>query len=126
VSVGTRTRVFLSHTAADDRLATAVSDRLEELGFDVEPISGAGLNADASDFTPEFRQAIVASDVAAFLITPRSVGSESTAVVFGAALMADKPIFVLLDGVAAADLPAEYRPFPTLSAAEPSQFAEML
>lgn len=112
MSVGTATRLFLSHALTDSGLAGLVTERLKQAGLMVETASNA---QPGDELIAHLREAISNSDAIAFLVTPRFIESQNLAFEVGAAMTFRKPIYVLFDGLSVHELPIflrQFRAFP--------------
>lgn len=100
--------VFLTHAAPDAGMAALVTREFEAAGCGVFAFQSLEPGDDRRDRMVE---ALVESTAVVVLLTKSSLSSPMVGVEVGAALAWTKPVFVVYDGIAAAEIPAYLREF---------------
>lgn len=98
VALKTRPQVFLSFSLADREFASEIADELRRSGLTVIGMSDFG---SASEYTEEIRNALRSSAAVVVALPIISAKHEIPASVLfeiGAAVGAEKPIYVIVDG----------------------------
>ena len=100
--------VFLSYSSADWKVARQVARTMEAKGLRVFPPSQR-VNDPGKTWSPVNRNAISEARAFVVILTRQSLDSTGILFHFGAALMWNMPVYVLLDGLKKSDVPKALR-----------------
>lgn len=112
--------VFVSSTAHDAALARVARNVFEEAGLSAFAVGDA---ESAQRLTDEAWQALAESWAFVAIVTPLSVESPNVTLELGAASAWNKPVFLLLDGMVAKELPRFLRRFDSAPSSEVQRVA---
>lgn len=121
MSVHIAIKVFLAHASDDQGLASLVAQRLDDAGCEVEPFSS---HRPGDEYESQLRKAIRNADRAIFLVTRQFAESTYLGLEIGAARMAEKPIYVLFDGMPESELPDYLKHFEVVPVTELSRLID--
>lgn len=104
--------VVLSYSVRDEAQAAVVMRKLGEAGLSVFSVSDLEIQGDretGEKFAEALREALVESSALVVLLTPAHRDSPALGVEVGAAWIGQKPVFVLVAGDSASDVPVYLR-----------------